>query len=153
MKWLLASLLLPSIAFAQQPAPPPGEQVDPQQYFELSKSTMLPMMEKSLPAMEETRECLGEAEDETAFKKCVAIMTALEQEMQAKMGPVPGMPGMPPVQSKEPQEIEFNAENKNNMLRFLDRSIVLGAALQKCFSSSDTVDQMQSCMQAEKPKQ
>ena len=153
MKWLLASLLLPSIAFAQQPAPPPGEQMDPQQFFEQSKRTMLPMMEKSLPAMQETKACLGKAEDEAAFKKCVAIMTDLEKEMQAKMGPVPGMPGGQPPQMKEPKEIEFNAENKKNMLMFLDRSIAVGSALQKCFSSSDTVEQMRSCMQAAKPKQ
>ena len=149
MKWLITTLLIPGLAFAQPPAQGEG-QIDPQQYFERSKQAMLPMIDKSLPKMEETKVCLGKAKDQAAFTKCVEIMVALEKEMYAKMGQATGVPDKP--QPKAHKEVEFNEQNKRNMLKFLDQSILRGDALKKCFTSSETHQQMQNCMIAAKPK-
>ncbi|MCU7921849.1 MAG: hypothetical protein KZQ88_04050 [Candidatus Thiodiazotropha sp. (ex Dulcina madagascariensis)] len=149
MKLLALMLLLPSLLFAQQP--PPGGNVDPQQFFEESKQKMLPMMEKSLPAMQQTKACLEKAEDQAAFEKCTEIMTAMEKEIREKMGPMPGMPEGQAT-SKGPKDIVFNAEVKKGMMQFLDRSIMIGSAMKKCFSESASMEQMQHCMQASKPK-
>ncbi|MES9939658.1 MAG: hypothetical protein ABW104_07320 [Candidatus Thiodiazotropha sp. 6PLUC2] len=149
MKWLITILLIPGLAFAQPPGPAAG-QVDPQQFFEQSKQTMLPMIDESLPAMEETKACLGKAGDQAAFTKCVEIMVALEKEMQAKMGRSVGMPTKPQTQASK--KVEFNEKNKSNMLKYLDQSILMGNAMKKCFSSSESAEQMQNCMTAAKPK-
>ncbi|MCG8015465.1 MAG: hypothetical protein JAY97_04565 [Candidatus Thiodiazotropha sp. 'RUGA'] len=151
MKWLLTTLLLPTLALAQPPGQGAG-QMDPQQHFAQSKKAMLPLIEKSIPAMQETKSCLNQAKDQAAFQQCVEIMIAVEKEMQAKMGRGP-MPGADKAQSQPPKKIEFNEQNKQNMLKFLDQSILVGQSLKNCFTSSQSPDQMQSCMQAAKPKQ
>jgi hypothetical protein len=38
------------------------------------------------------------------------------------------------------------------MMKFLERSIMIGTAMQSCFTQSTTVDQMRSCMEAARPK-
>ncbi|MES9854248.1 MAG: hypothetical protein ABW170_20745 [Candidatus Thiodiazotropha sp. L084R] len=151
MKWLLTTLLIPGLALAQPPGSAEG-QIDQQQYFDQSKQTMMSMINKSLPAMEETKTCLGKAGDQAAFTKCVEIMMALEKEMQAKMGHAAGMPDNPQAQAKQRKEVEFNEQNKSNMLKFLDQSILMGNTLKKCFSTSESPQQMQNCMTAAKPK-
>jgi hypothetical protein len=153
MKWFRLALFLPSLVAAQQPPPGGAPQMDPQKFFEQSKQKMLPMMEKSIPAMKETRLCLEKAEDQASFEKCAEIMTAMEKEIREKMGPVPGMPEGQNAPTKGPEDIEFTPETKKNMMMFLDRSIMIGTAMQKCFNQSSTADQMQSCMQAARPKQ
>jgi hypothetical protein len=153
MKWLIPALLFPALTFAAQPSGPAGGQMDPVQYFQQSKQRMLPIIEKSLPAMQETKACLNKAEDQGAFQKCVEIMTTLDKEMRTNMGSAPGMNGSAQPAAKEPQKIEFNEQNKTNMLRFLERSILIGSAMKKCFSASEMPEQMQTCMQAEKTKQ
>ncbi|MCU7854627.1 MAG: hypothetical protein KZQ79_02875 [Candidatus Thiodiazotropha sp. (ex Lucinoma borealis)] len=150
MKWLQFFLLLPALAFAQQPV---GTQMDQQQFFEQSKQKMLPMMEKSIPAMKETKLCLEKVEDQAGFEKCAEIMTAMEKEIKARMGPVPGMPEGQTAPVKSPKDIKFNAETKKSMMQFLDRSIMIGSVMTKCFTASSTMEQMQSCMQAARPKQ
>ena len=152
MKWLLTTLLVPTLALAQPPGQG-GGQMNPQQHFDQSKQAMLPLIEKSIPAMQETKSCLNQAKDQAAFQKCVEIMLALEQEMQAKMGRGDAMQGADKAQSQPPKMIEFNEQNKQNMLKFLDQSILVGQSLKNCFNSSQSPDQMQSCMQAAKPKQ
>jgi hypothetical protein len=110
------------------------------------------MMEKSIPAMKQTKSCLEKVNDQAGFEKCAEIMTAMEKEIQEKMGPVPGMPEGQQAPAKSPKDIEFTPETKTNMLKFLERSILIGTAMQKCFSQSGTADQMRSCMQAARPK-
>jgi hypothetical protein len=148
MKWSRILLLLPSLAVAQQP----GAQVDQQQFFEESKQKMLPMMEKSIPAMKKTKSCLEKVNDQAGFEKCSEIMIAMEKEIKERMGPIPGMPEGQQAPIKSPKDIEFTPQTKTNMLQFLERSIIIGSAMQKCFTQSDTVDQMRSCMQAARPK-
>ncbi|MEJ2620412.1 MAG: hypothetical protein P8163_09160 [Candidatus Thiodiazotropha sp.] len=148
MKWLLTTLLVPTLALAQ-PAEQGAGQMDPQQHFDQSKQAMLPVIDKSIPAMQETKTCLNQAKDQAAFQKCVDIMIALEQEMRAKMG----RGGAQQAQSQPAKKIEFNEQNKQNMLKFLDQSILVGEALKKCFNSSQSPDQMSSCMEAAKPQQ
>jgi hypothetical protein len=147
MKWLLTTLLVPTLALAQPPGQG-GEQMDPQQHFEQSKKAMLPVIDQSIPAMQETKTCLDQAKDQAGFQKCVDIMISLEQEMQAKMG----RGGGANTQTKTPQKIEFNEQNRQNMQKFLDQSILVGQALKKCFNSSQSPDQMSSCMEAANPK-
>jgi hypothetical protein len=150
MKWSRILLLLPSLAVAQQPGAP----VDQQKFFEESKQRMLPMMEKSIPAMKQTKSCLEKANDQAAFEKCSEIMTTMETEIKERMGPVPGMPEEgQQAPTKSPKDIQFTPEVKANMLKFLERSIMIGTAMQKCFTQSSTADQMRSCMQAARPKQ
>jgi hypothetical protein len=148
MKWSRILLLLPSLAMAQQP----GLQVDQQQFFEESKRKMLPMMEKSIPAMKQTKSCLEKVNDQTGFDKCNEIMMAMEKEIKERMGPVPGMPEDQQAPTKSPKDIKYSPEVSNNMMKFLERSIMIGAAMQKCFTQSSTADQMRSCMQAAKPE-
>ena len=147
MKWLLTTLLVPTLVLAQPPGQGEG-QIDPQQHFEQSKKAMLPVIDKSIPAMQETKSCLNQAKDQAAFQKCVDIMVALEQEMQAKMG----RGGAAKAQSQQPKKIEFNEQNRQNMQKFLDQSILVGQALKKCFNSSQSPDQMSSCMKAAQPQ-
>ncbi|MEW8507816.1 MAG: hypothetical protein AB2598_14045 [Candidatus Thiodiazotropha sp.] len=149
MKWWHLLLLLPSLAVAQ----PPGSQMDPQQFFEQSKQKMSPMLDKSVPAMLKTKSCLEKAEDQAAFEKCSEIMVAMEREIKEKLGPVPGVPEGKKGPTKGPKDIKFSPETKKNMLLFLERSIMIGTAMQDCFKESSTGDQMQSCMQAASPKQ
>jgi hypothetical protein len=149
MKWSRILLLLPSLAIAQQP----GSQVDQQQFFEESKQKMLPMMEQSIPAMKKTMSCLEKVNDQAGFEKCNEIMIAMEKEVKERLGPVPGMPEDQQVPTKSPKDINFSPEVKNNMMKFLERSIMIGTVMQKCFNQSSTADQMRSCMQAARPKQ
>jgi hypothetical protein len=145
MKWLLTTLLVPTLALAQ-PSEQGTGQMDPQQDFDQSKKAMLPVIDKSIPAMQETKTCLNQAKDQAAFQKCVDIMISLEQEMRAKMG-------RGGAQQQPAKKIEFNEQNRQNMQKFLDQSILVGQALKKCFNSSQSPDQMASCMEAAQPKQ
>lgn len=147
MRFLAILLLLPILAVAQPTAP----QMDQQQFYEQTKKMMLPMIQESLPAMREARSCLQAADDQDAFEKCAGIMQELDKKMRARLGPVPGMQEgqAPPV--KDPKEIEWNAETKKNMLRYLDHSITVGNAMSDCLDQSSTMQQMQQCMQSKKP--
>jgi hypothetical protein len=148
MKWYRLLLLMPSLVLAQ----PPGAQVDEQTFFEESKQRMLPMMEKSIPAMKKTKSCLEKADSQAAFEKCAEIMTAMEKEIKERMGPIPGMPEGEQAPAKSPKDIEFTPETKINMMKFLERSIMIGTAMQSCFTQSAKADQMRSCMEAARPK-
>jgi hypothetical protein len=148
MMWYRLLLLTPSLVLAQ----PPGAVVDQQKFFEESKQRMLPMMEKSIPAMKKTKNCLEKADNQASFEKCAEIMTAMEKEIKERMGPVPGMPEDKQAPTKSPKDIEFTPETKTNMMKFLERSIMIGTAMQKCFNQSTMADQMRSCMEAARPK-
>lgn len=148
MKWYRLVLLMPSLVLAQ----PQGGEVDQQKFFEESKQRMLPMMEKSIPAMKKTRECLEKADNQAAFEKCAEIMTAMEKEIKERMGPIPGTPEGQQAPENRPKDIEFTPTTKNNMMKFLARSIMIGTAMQHCFSQSATADQMRSCMEAARPR-
>ncbi|MET0090193.1 MAG: hypothetical protein ABW068_09290 [Candidatus Thiodiazotropha sp.] len=150
MKWLITTLLLPGLAFAQQPSPGQGQPIDSQQYFEMSKKMMLPAIEKSLPVLQETQGCLTQATDVGSFQKCVDILNDLEQQMRAQMGAPPNAPDSQQPASKT---IEYTEQNKSNMLKFVNQSIAAGQAMKQCFDSSATGEQMDSCMKAAKSKQ
>lgn len=148
MRRLALLLLLPTLAFAQQPA----EKMTPQQYFEMSKARMQPIMAESLPAMRKTLDCMKQADDQPAYEKCAEIMSELDNKMREKMG-VPGLaPGDKQPKAKDPKSLEWNAENKQKMLKFLEHSIEVGTAMNDCFTKSSKVEEMQQCMQANKPK-
>jgi hypothetical protein len=143
-------MLLPAVALAQPPEP--GAHMDPQQFFEQSKKMMLPMIEESLPVMRKARRCLQAAENREDLQACGEIMAQLQEKMQARMGPPPGMPEGREPPMRDPKDIEWNEETKKNTLLFLDRSILVGSAMQTCFNQSSSMEQMQQCMQAKKPK-
>ncbi len=159
MRFSALFLMLPALAMAQPPAQP-MPQIDPQQFYEESKKMMLPMVEETLPAMREARSCLEKAGDQAAFEACGKIMEEVSKKMQARMGGMPGMPGMPPGHQppqgagssvQEREHIEWNDENKQKMLQFLDRSILMGDAMKECMQKSGTMEQMQQCMQSKRP--
>ncbi len=157
MRFSALFLMLPALAMAQPPGQP-MPQMDPQQIFEQSKKMMLPMVEESLPTMREARACLEKAEDQADFEGCAKIMEELQKKLHARMGPMPDMPeGQQPPQGAEPPKpeqkpIEWNDQTKKNMLQFLDRSILMGDAMKDCLQKSGSMDQMQQCMQAKRPK-
>jgi hypothetical protein len=126
--------------------------MDPQQFFDQSKKMMLPTIEESLPVMHEARRCLQAAENQEDLQACGEIMAQLQEKMQARMGPPPGMPEDQEPPMRDPKDIEWNEETKKNTLLFLDRSILVGSAMQECFNQSSSMEQMQQCMQAKKPK-
>jgi len=140
-------LLAPALVMAQPPAP----EMDPDQYFEKSKQMMLPMMEASLPALQEVKSCVEAAQDKAAFEKCADLMAALDQKMRSMAGEAAGMPEnrMPAV--TDPKQIEWNEEAKQKLIKFLDRSIFVGATMSGCFRQSSDMQQMQQCLQAHKP--
>lgn len=148
MRFLPLLLLLPGLALAQ----PPGHQMDPQQFFEQTKTMMLGMMDETLPAMREAQGCLKGADDQGAFEECAEIMVELDKKMRARMGPVTGMGEQQAPPMKDPSEVEWNAETKKNTLMFLERSIAIGGAMQDCLKQSGTMEQMQQCMQAKQPQ-
>jgi hypothetical protein len=125
--------------------------MDPQQFFEQSKKMMLPMIEESLPVMKEARSCLQAAQSKDDLQVCTELMAALQKKMQARMGPAMGMPEgeQPPV--KDAKEVEWNEATKKNMLMFLDRSILVGSAMQECLTQSSGMGQMQQCMESKRP--
>ena len=149
MRTLAILLLLPLVALAQ----PPAEKIDPQQFFEMSKARMQPMMEESLPAMRKTLACMKQAEDQAAYEKCAEIMSALDQKMREKMGMPENPAGAAQAHKQDPKSLEWTAENKQKMLQFLERSIEVGTAMNDCFTKSTTVEQMQQCMKTNKSKQ
>ncbi len=147
MRFLYLLLLWPALALAQ----PPGGQMDQQQMFDQTKKMMLSMTEETLPVMRESQTCLKAADDQAAFEKCAQIMVELNKKMMARMGPAHGMPEGQAPEMKDPSEIEWNEETKGNMLKFLDRSIMVGTAMQDCLKQSGNLQQMQQCMQSKKP--
>ncbi len=154
MKWLITALLLPGLAFAQQPPPGQGQPIDPQQYFDKSKAMMLPAIEMSLPVLQQTQSCLTQAGDAGSFQKCVDMLNDLEQQMKAKIGGPKGAPSdAPNAQQPAVKPIEYTEQNKANMLKFVEQSIVAGQAMRQCFDASTTGEQMDRCMKAAKPKQ
>lgn len=147
VKKMIFLLLSPAMAMAQ----PPAMNMDPQAFFEQSRATMLPMMEQSLPGLNAVKDCVQRAEDKAAFEKCTELMTELDSKLRGMAGQATGMPmdKMPPT--KDPKEIEWTPETKQNMLKFLDRSIAMGTMMSGCFKQSDNMQEMQQCMQVSKP--
>jgi hypothetical protein len=141
-------LLSPVLALAQ----PPAANIDPQAIYEQSKAAMLPMMEQSLPGMNAVRDCLQGAEDKAAFEKCTALMAELDNKLRNMAGQVTGIPTDKMPQTKDPKEIEWSPETKQNMLKYLDRTIAMGTIMSGCFKQSASMQEMQQCMQANKPK-
>ena len=147
MKYLSLLLLWPALALAQ----PPAGQMDQQQMFEKSKKMMLDMTNESLPPMKEARSCLQGADSQSEFEKCAQIMIDLNKKMMARLGPMHGdNPGHQP-KMKDPSEIQWNEETKKNMLKYLEQSITVGTAMQGCLNSSSGLQQLQQCMQSQKP--
>jgi hypothetical protein len=148
---LLLFLLFPAIALAE-PSGPVG-QIDPQQIFEQSKQMMLPMIEESLPVMKEARSCLEAAQSKDDLKACSELMAELQRKMSSRMGPAMGLSESKEPSMRQPVDIEWNEEVKKNMLIYLDRSILVGTAMQECLNQSSGMEQMQQCMEAKRPKQ
>ncbi|MGD8907731.1 MAG: hypothetical protein PVI92_00180 [Chromatiales bacterium] len=148
MKILSLLLLLPALALAQQSGP--GAQMDHQQFFDQSKKMMLPAIEESLPLMREARRCLQAAENQEDLQACGEIMGQLQEKMQARTPS--GVPEGQESPMTEPKDIEWDEETKRSALLFLERSILVGSAMQECFNQSSGMEQMQQCMQAKKPK-
>ena len=148
MKKLIFLLLSPALVMAQ----PPAVKIDSQAFFEQSKAAMLPMMEQSLPGLNTVKDCVQRAEDKAAFEKCTDLMAELDNKLRGMASQATGMPLDKMPATKDPKEIEWTPESKQNMLKFLDRSIAKGTIMSGCFKQSASMQEMQQCMQASKSK-
>ena len=142
MKFAVVLLLLPFVALAETPK---GE-VDEAQKIEQMKKMMLPMMEKSIPAMEKTRACIQASGNTADLKDCSEIMRAFQNEMAAMMGRPEASPHGPGPMDEE-LDIEWSQELKTEMLAGLEQSIKATKAAKGCMESSASGDEMRSCME------
>ncbi len=152
---LLLLILLPGLVLAQppqgqplqeqMPAAPKGQMPTPPPFDEFKK-TMSPMVEKTLPAMKETRECVSKAESKEAVEKCVNAMAQKAQEIQKQAG----KPGTA-VARKMPADFEWTPERKQMMLKQMDLSITRNSAMHECLGQSNTREEMDTCMRSEVP--
>ncbi|MCB1751176.1 MAG: hypothetical protein KDI74_05575 [Gammaproteobacteria bacterium] len=156
MKIASTLLLIPVVALAQAP----GAGMDRGKMLEQMKQSMLPMMEQSLPEMEKTRQCVQASKNSADLNECAENMRAFQQKMMAGMKPPPGarppagegQPGapgagkaMPPP--PKPQEIEWSEKKRDEIVQGLDISIKQATAMKGCLQSSNTPEQMDSCME------
>ena len=142
IRFAVVLLLLPFVALAQAPQ---GE-VDEAQMVEQMKKMMLPMMEKSIPAMEKTRACIQASDNTADLKACAEIMRAFQKEMTAMMGGPEASPhGSGPMD--EELDIEWSQELKTEMLAGLEQSIKATKVAKGCMESSSSGDEMRTCME------
>ena len=144
MKIAATLLLIPVVALAQAP----NSGMDRGKMLEQMKQSMLPMMEQSLPEIEKTRQCVQASGNTADLKKCAEIMQAFQKKMMAGVAPPPGADagsGAPPPQ--QAPEIEWSQKKKDEILQGLDMTIKQASAMTGCLQSSDTPEQMDSCMQ------
>lgn len=136
MKFLIPLLLIPALTFAQAPQ----GNFDEQQMFEQIKQMMLPMMEKSLPAMQQVKGCIQQSGDTQALNKCVDIMLAFQQEMVAAMGR--------PGQAPQPQRpaFEWSEQLKAEMLSDIEKTIRETSVTKGCLEASARSSEMDACM-------
>ena len=166
MKIAATLLLIPVVALAQAPtqqAPGqgpgqgPGQKIDRSKMLEHMKQSMLPMMERSLPEMEKTRQCVQASSNTAELKQCAEIMQAFQKRMIAEMAPPPGARGpagapppgasaaAPPAQQMP--EIEWSPEKRDEIAQGLEMSIKQATAMSGCLRSSNTPEEMDACMQ------
>jgi len=143
MKKLLPFLLLPSIVMAQEA---PQKQMPAPPSFDQFKQTLLPVIEKSLPTMKETRECVSQADSKEAVEKCMNAMAQKAQQIQKEFGGKAKA-----VTSNVPEGFEWNPETKKMMLSNMDRSIKQNTAMHYCLGKSTTREEMGGCIQAKLP--
>ena len=140
MKVFLPLLLVPALAFAQQGQPP---QMD-QKMFEQIKQSMLPMIQKSLPAMEDTRACVQATGNSEQLQQCAQKMVEFSRQMMIMAGtPADKIPEPPP----EAMQMEWSEEIKGKILADIDQAIVRTRATKGCLESSADNQQMSACMQ------
>ncbi|MEN8180568.1 MAG: hypothetical protein ABFS39_18370 [Pseudomonadota bacterium] len=142
MKILLPFLLLPSLVLAQAPE----EQTSAPPSFDQFKKTMGPIIEKTLPTMKETRECVSKAESKEDMEKCMNAMAQKVQEIQQQSG---GQGKA--VTSKTPDDFKWTPENKKMMLTGMDRSIKRNTAIHECLGTSNTREEADNCMRTKMP--
>ena len=148
MKYLLPFFLLPSLALAQAPE---GQTQAPEAQvqgptFDQFKQSMQPIMEKSLPAMQETRQCINKANSKEDVEKCMNTMAERVKEIQKQAG---GQEKA--VTSKAPDDFKWNPETKEMMLKNMDRSIKQNTAMLECLGKSGNREEMGSCMRSKLP--
>ena len=141
MRFIVFLILIPLTAVAQQP----GGQMDQQQYFEQMKQMMLPMIEKSIPVMEEARRCVESSGNSDQLNKCVTMMADFQKEMMAMMGaPAQGQKGAPP--EPEVPQLEWSESLQAEIIRDLGESLKGTLTTRKCLTSSASPKAMEACM-------
>ncbi len=145
MKPILAILLLaPAVAMAQQAKNP---MTDPQMFAQM-KQMMMPQMQESLPAMEQTRSCVSASQNSADLNGCVEIMTAFQNKMRANMPKPPqGAPGHN-AQQPAPPKLEWTPELKEKLMADIGTSIKNTNIAIKCMQQSSKHEEMRNCMQA-----
>jgi len=142
MRFAVVLLLLPFVALAEAP---PGE-ADEAQMIEQMKKMMLPMMEKSIPAMEKTHSCIRASGNTVDLRACAEIMRSLQKEMAAMMGRPAASPHGPGPMDKA-FDVEWSQELKTELLAGIDQSIKATKVAKVCIESSSSGDDMQNCME------
>ncbi len=144
MKRLLPVLLLASAGVFAQSAPPQGQPARPD--FGRVKQMMLPMMEKSLSPLEQTRDCLAQSQNSADLNKCAAIMLDFQQAQRAAMGMPQGGPHGKPLRPED-LNLEWSPEMKQAMLKDVERSIQGTRAMIDCLKSSNNDREMTGCVE------
>lgn len=152
MKVLAALLLVPMVALAQTP----DQGMDRVKLLDKMKQHMLPMLEKSLPEMAQTKQCVQASGNSAELKRCAEMMQAFQRKMMAEMAP-PAAPGAaeggrpsasaPPPQQQMP-EIEWSEQKRDEIVKGMDSEIKLAKAMTSCLRSSNTPEEMDACMKS-----
>ena len=137
MKFLFSLLLVPVLAFAQAPQ----GQMDERQMFEHFKSMMLPLMDKSLPVMQQIKACIERSQNAQDLDSCLDIMMDFQKEMAASMA---GGGAQVPIPEKP--QLQWSPELKSEMLADISKSIQETSATKACLESSATGREMDACM-------
>ncbi|HEB97283.1 MAG TPA: hypothetical protein ENI96_12755 [Sedimenticola thiotaurini] len=142
---LVVSMLLfaaATAAFAQ--SAPKGRAAAPD--FGQVKQMMLPMLKKTLPALEQTRDCLEQSGNSEDLKRCAAIMLDFRQAARASMGIPEGGPHARPVRPED-LDLEWSPEMKQAMLKDIDQSIRGTRTMVSCLESSSSDQEMTGCVE------
>lgn len=149
MKFLFALLLFPIAVMAAGPANQAGA---PQGMpnFDQFKSKMQPVIDQTLPLMQEAKDCVTKAGSTEDVEVCMQKMLDARIAVQQQLGmPAPPDTGMD--MTKAPEGFEWNEDSKNKMIQRFDMAIQQTSAMSECLSSSSSGQEMGDCIKQKTP--
>ena len=127
---------------------PQGQMKQPT--FEQFKSAMQPVIDETLPAMQQTRECVSKSTSIEETEKCMKTMSDVAESLRQKTGSHV-IPSAKETSGKAPAGFEWNEENKAKILKNMDHSITYSTSMQECLKSSTSNEEMSQCMRGKMP--